>query len=641
MAAYTEVPSTLNQAELNRNICAWIMALRTHSEERFSAYRRRLPRIYDIYRGVRTNRFHVHKNSISVPLLYTIIWSHAARIINMVYGQTQPIRFTGAGETPDEAKIARKHDNLFAAQFRDARGIEKSLDIIVNAGLYGTSIVQHGWKFEKGKIVVPDTSYLPLSEQVAQILVEKDTINFDGPWFEVIDNLDALPQPGYKHIDDMRWFLRRYWLDIDQCEALSRPGGTREPIFNAAEVAKCKAEGGGAMSAFDSLKIQRGLAIGGLDDETAKMREQYKRPVEITEAVGIHCPNEFAVTDGQRDGITFRTITVANGRYLFRNKPFSFLLNRRPYLAMSPNPDPHYFFAPGRGEIVEKLQLGINKFTNQMLDALDVSIDPWFVFDRSANIDPRNLFLRPGRWIPIDGAPGEKIMPGQVNMNGMSAAIETTQLLWQYMQRASGILDESVIGLRASGRSTARGDLSRAEAVATRLVLEALMFERQFLEPIADAFMSHNKQFLETPREFLILGESASQDPVYGSPIPKGRDIILPGDMMPSYAARALGTQARMVRSGRTQDMLMLTQILNSSPATAAAMDWISWNKLIGRELGLGAEVNEAVTKFPEAARLAAMFGGLQNVPELNATGGTPGAVGNLNPLEELAGVAG
>lgn len=527
--AYTPVPELATVFERNRAICNWVMGLKAHSEQFHRGYRQKLPTIYSLYRGLRTNRFHVHKNSISVPLLYTIVWSHAARIMNMVFGQTQAIRFAGAGETADEAKIARKHDNLFNAQFRDARGMEKALDILVNANLYGTTVTQQGWKFEKGKIVVPDTTVLPMSEEIAPILVEKEVVNFDGPWFEIIDNLDCFPQPGIKHINDMRWFFRRYWLDFSQVEALSHPGGTREVIFDPQEVARCKAEGGGAIAAFDSLKLQRGIQLFGEDAETARQREQYAKPVEIVEAVGIHVPSEFAYTNGRHDGITFRVLTVGNGRYLFRNKPFPLMLNKRPYIGMSLNPDPHSFFAPGRGEIAEKLQLGINKITNHTLDALDVSIDPWFVFDRAANIDPRNLFLRPGRWIPVDGPPGERIMPGQTNMQGMQAGVETTQLLWQYMQRSSGILDESVIGIRAPGRSTARGDLSRAESVAVRLVLEALQFEQAWLEPCADTFMGLNKQFLETPREFLILGESALRDPVTGKPMPQGRHHVPAG----------------------------------------------------------------------------------------------------------------
>lgn len=636
--AFYEDPKFASEELRKQGLVKWVNECRSFSEREHFTYRRALPQIYQLYRGVRTKQFHVHKNAYSIPLLYTIMWSHVARIVNMVFGTSPPIRFMGAGQTKEEAAIARKHDGLFEAQSRDARLLEKSLDILLNANLYGVTMLQHGWKYERGKIVAPSIEHLPLSETTVQSFVEREVVNYDGPDLQMIDNLDGFPQPGIKDIQNMRWFFRRYWLEKAQVEALTKAENTREPVFDPAEVSKMMRSSGGATDAFESLKAQRAAGMGMPDEETAKLREMYAKPVEIVECVGVHVPNGLVA----EDGIDYRVISVANGRFLLRDKPFPLLLGRRPYLACSLNPDPHYFFAPGRGEMGAKLQLGINKITNQVLDALDVSIDPWFIFDRAAGIDPRNLFLRPGRWIPISGSPAERVMPGQPNLSGLNAGIEVTQLLWQYMQRMSGILDESVIGIRAPGRSTARGDLARSDAVAVRLVLEALLFERQVLEPLADAFMSHNKQFLSLPRQFLMLGDSAEVDPVSGQPIPQDRSIILPGDMMPNYAARANGTQQRMVRSGRVQDLMLLTQIIGQSPTLAAAAASAGWLRLIGREMGLGAEVNELIVDNPQFAQLLAQVGGNpNNIPDMNQKEGTPGAVGELNnAMSMLTGAA-
>lgn len=634
---YSNTPDARNEASRKTMVINWVNECRALSEQHHWAYRRQLPKIYDLYRGVRSGRAHVHKHSISVPLLYTIIWSHAARIINMVFGTTSPIKFMGVSGTPEEAAFARKQDALFGAQFRDMKGIQKMLDLLLNANLYGTGIMGHGWKYEKGRIVVPDTASLPLSEESAQVYLEKEVINFDGPDAQILDNLDSYPQPGYKDIHDMRWFFRRYWLDFAQVEALAQPGGTKEPLFDANEVRMMRNSSAGANGAMESLKALRGMGLFQGDDDTARLRERYTRPVEIIEGFGVHVPNGLVPSDSNAD---FRVITVANGKFLLRDKGFPLMLNRRPFLACQLNPDPHFFFGAGRGEIVSKLQFAINKFTNQVLDALDVSIDPWFIFDRSANIDPRNLFLRPGRWVPITGSPGEKIQAGQVNLSGLNAGIESTQLLWQYMQRASGILDESVIGIRAPGRSTARGDMSRAESVAVRLVLEAMLFEQQIVEPLADAMMSHNRQFLSLPRQFLMLGGAAQLDPQTGRPVGVERESITAMDLSPSYAARAFGTQMRAVRSDRVQDFMLMTQIIGQSPTLAAAASSAGWIKLIAKEMGVGHEVNELLAQDPALQQLIAQAGGVENIPDLNVKDGTPGSVGNLNSLSQMTGAA-
>lgn len=635
----TDIPDFRTEALRREAIVSWMNQMRAESEQHYWPYRRQLPKIYDLYRGVRTSRYHVHKNTIAVPLIYTIVWSHAARIINMVFGTNPAIKFIGAGETPEEAAIGRKRDNLWGAQFRDMRGIEKMLNVLINANLYGAGCIQHGWKFDKGKILTPSIESAPLSEQAVQTLIERDVVNFDGPDFEVLDNLDCFPQPGFKHHHDMQYFGRRYWLDIDQIEALAQPGvDAKESIFAPAEVRLLKQTSSGASHAIENLKAQRGLGMYNADDETARIRQRYRRPVELFECVGIHVPKELIPGDSQ---VTFRVITVANGKFLLRDKPFPLLLNKKPIEVCSLNPDPHFFFGPGRGEMAAKLQLGINKFTNQVLDALDVSIDPWFIFNRSAGIDPRNLMLRPGRWIPVTGSPSEMVMPGNPNLSGLEAGITVTQLLWQYMQRVSGILDESVIGVRGPGRETARGTLARSESVAVRLVLEALLFEQQVLEPLADASMTHNQQFLSLPRQFMILGDAMRIDQVTKKPIPVSRDIMNPGDLTGSYSARAMGTQMRMVRSDRMQDLLLMTQIIGQSPTLAAAASSAGWIRLLAREIGAGHEVNELINDNPAFNELLAAAGGnLENVPLLNQKEGTPGATGNLNALAHMIGAA-
>lgn len=637
MATYDQqIPDPATEIARRAYLVNWAISKIEHSEQEHFTYRRNLPRIYDLFRGVRTNRWHAHKAGIAVPLVYTICWSHVARIMNILFGSMPSVRFIGAGQTESEAAIGRKQGALWDAQFRDARGIEKMVDLLLNANLYGRGVLQHGWKYERGKIVTPQLETMPFSEETVQTFTEHDVVNFDGPDFVVKDNLDCFPQPGFRNEQDMRSFGVRYWLDMDQVEQLSKPGHTREPIFDPAEVRRLKRESGGAQSALDALKTQRAQGLWSGDDSTARIREKYGRPVEIIEFPGIYVPEEF--TPGRGDRITFRILTIANRKYLLRDRPFPLMTGKRPILSASLNPDPHFYWGPGRGEMAAKLQIGVNKLTNQVLDSLDVSIDPWFVFNRAAGIDPRNLFLRPGRWIPITGNPGEMIMPGNPNLNGLQAGIEVSQLLWQHMQRSSGILDEAVIGIRAPGRSTARGDLSRAEAVSVRLVLEALLFEQQIVEPLADAFMSHNRQFLSTPREFVILGESAAIDPVHGKPIPKSREIMMPYDITQVYSARATGTQKRMIQSERVDRLMLYTQIIGQSPTFAAAAASAGWLRLMARELGIGHEANELIVKNPEMAQALAQAGvDPENIPNMNVKEGSPSEVPVLNQLGALA----
>jgi hypothetical protein len=65
-------------------------------------------------------------------------------------------------------------------------------------------------------------------------------------------------------------------------------------------------------------------------------------------------------------------LTVANGRYLLRNRPNPFWNGKKPIMAYSPMPDPALLLCPREAEIAKKLQIVANRFTNQQLDALDI-----------------------------------------------------------------------------------------------------------------------------------------------------------------------------------------------------------------------------------------------------------------------------
>src|SRR3990172_5743338 len=111
MPTYGNPTPEFNSEESRRaSVVKWINTLWSHSLQENWAYRNAIPKIYEQYRGIRTRRYHVHKNNISTSLLYTIIWSHAARIMNMIFGQSPAIRFMGAGQGEEEAAIGRKQD---------------------------------------------------------------------------------------------------------------------------------------------------------------------------------------------------------------------------------------------------------------------------------------------------------------------------------------------------------------------------------------------------------------------------------------------------------------------------------------------------------------------------------------------------
>lgn len=616
MADFQSVKRETGPMAARDQLINFVLDLKEHSERHYSGIRRELPSLYNLYRGIISGRYSPHKNDIHIPLIFSTIQSDVARKTQTSFGSPPFVSFQGYG--PDDAPLARKREALVYAQMKDINMFKKGYEIFLTADLYGTAVARWGWDYQEQEMEVERYDTLPLSGQIVRHATQQTVTVFDGPNLVVKDLLDCFPQPGQREIEEMRWFCELDYMDFDDIRAMSeiRLGGGY--FFDPDEVRRMQTEGEGSGEETQEYKTWRVQARTQVEEE-ARARERYARPVQLVTFWG-KVPRELAP-----DGIVDRVITVANDRFLLRNRPNPFWSGKKPFFAYSPMPDPHYFFAVGKAEVARKLQILANRFTNQQLDALELYIDPVIMVNQNANLDTRNLFLRPGKFIELDGAPGEMVMPLIPNLQGLQLGGQMTENAWRWMQQGSGIIEDTVMG-GGGNRQTAREFLGRSEATATRLLLESRLFEETFLEPLADAFVDLNRQFLEKGREVFILGENAVRDPVTGAPIQdQMREIVTGWDLVPNYEARAYGSLTRLSKTERQQALTFLMQAMGQNPVAAASVNWINFFRDVLREFQMP-NVNELIaTPEQQQAMMAAQKGG---PPE--QTQGVPGSMTNL-----------
>ncbi|MFI5223301.1 MAG: hypothetical protein ACHQX3_03495, partial [Nitrospirales bacterium] len=497
----------------------------------------------------------------------SIIQSDVARKTQASFSGWPVVSFVGYG--PDDAPIARKREALIHAQMKDCKSFQKAYKLFLTADLYGTSVARWGWTHREQEMMISQQVPLPVADVMTTISRRQNVITFDGPDWQVLDLLDFFPQPGVPDIPSMAWVCEREYLDLDEVRALAEPDEDGRTVFDAAEVARMEREGIGATKVTDDWKTWRSQGPT-IEDESSRWSEKYARPIEIIHMWG-RLPSELAT-----DGVVDRVISVANGNYLLRNRAIPFWSGLKPYGSYSPMPDPHFFYAAGKAEISATLQVIANRFTNQQLDALDIFIDPAFFYNTNTNLNTRNLLMRPGKFIPVQGNPQDGIMPVVPNLQGVQMGGQMTQMVWNWMQQGTGIIEDTVQGGPGS-RQTAREYIGRAEAVATRLMMESRHFEENFLEPLADSFVDLNRQFMNFSREVFILGPNATTDPVTGLPVPESsRQTITGWDLVPNYEARAVGASTRLGRAARQQNLTFLLQAAAANPIAAAAVNWIN-----------------------------------------------------------------
>jgi len=595
-----------------------VMGRKQHSENYFGGIRRELPLLYNLYRGVMSGNINTHKNSMHIPLILSTIQADVARKVATSFGEPPFITFFGAD--PGDQIIARKREALHTQQLLDDGIVGKAYDIFLTADLYGTTFIRTGWEHKEEDAMISQAQFLPLSQKVIQIVTKQRLVTRSGPTIKVLDGLDVFPQPGFRDPQEADWFEEREWLDLDDIRALATINVMGETIFDPSEVRRMEREGFGASEANEDYKTWRGTWRTGIDSD-GRQREQYARPIELVTMWG-KIPSELAP-----DGIRNRVITVANGRYLLRNRPMPFWSLKKPIRTYSPIQDPHYIYAPGKAEIAKKMQIIANRFVNQQLDVLDLFIDPVFFANRSFNMPTQNLVMRPGRFFFGDGSPQENIMPLSPDMNGFQMGVQMTEIIWKWMQQGLGIVEDTVMGQGAGNRTTAREYLGRSEAVATRLLLESRLFESTCFEPLMDDWTDLNRQMLDLPHEVLLLGQSATRDTLTGGEIPDTKRQYISGtDLVPNYEARAQGSLSRLGKGVRQQNLTLLLQAASGNPVVASAVNWINFFRQIFMVFDIQ-NVDELINTQE----------GMQKILELSGKGGAENVPGIPTP-EDLGG---
>lgn len=616
MPGYYDIPRAKGADAFRDQIVNFVCDRQEHSERYHMQFRRKLPPLYHLDRGTMHFRYQPFRNNVHIPIIHNLIRAHAAKLTEALVGQFPYVSFIGYG--PDDAPIAHKQEMLVSAQLEDMNIYRKMYDLLVMEGLYGTAILQHGWKHKVGKRVVFDTVQLPLSTKTERIKKIVPVTEFDGPDVEPIDLLDCFPQPHATNIRDMQWFIVRKWVDWDAVVAMSIGAGA---TFDRPEVLRMEREGGGANDAFDWFKEARYNRFAYASPEMVWRTEPFARPVMIYEYWGI-MPKEL-----RKEGeVESYCITVANREYLLRYVANPHLHGEKPFLVFSGSPDPHFFYPPGKCELAAKMQIAANRFTNQQLDALDLYINPAFVFNELSGLDPDNAQLEPGRWMPMQGIVDGSFQAITPDMRGIEFGTAKTNEIRKWIQEAIGESADLSLGTESTGYETARSVLARQDAISARTLSEAKLCEKELIEPLANLMVSYNQQYLDTPRQVFILGRNSEQDPVTGQPI-VGRTSITDWDLSNRYAARARGAISRLGKSMRIQNKMLLLQATGSNPIVAGATNWINFFRDLYTDMEYE-RVDEVLSTYEEYQQKLQLAGQLGGRAPQSTLPGAPASMG-------------
>ncbi|HLA82542.1 MAG TPA: hypothetical protein VJP78_13125 [Thermoleophilia bacterium] len=547
---------------------------------------------YRLYRGFRQGRTIPFRNNITIPLAFSMIQSGIARKLEFAAGGP-PIEFQAGG--PEDQMIARKQTSIINTQFEDAGFLDKETRTLASGEIYGIALSRYFWDVAKELVQYRADLGTGIQE------FSGEDVTFDGPNYEPMNVRNCFPQPGVPRIAQMRWFVDRYFLDLEDINRLA------EANFFLKRGARMVADSPVARGAHKDAILTTHLDPASGLPEDAIRTTAYEKPIEILRFFG-RAPRSMA-----QEGQVNLVVEVAARMHLLRARPNPY--GRIPILEDGPMPDPDHFHRPSKLEVIEKIAVASNALASQKMDAVNLTVDPQYVYNARVTTRPARLWSRPGavhRWEgPVDDANFRPLVP---DLRGLVNAYQELEQHAQWMEQGTGVIRDAIQGFSGPDRETARGYLGRQASANIRLTMEMRIHEHLHTEPLANAFLSLNRRFLEFPQQLRMIGASAIVDPITLQPIPSYDAEFGPNDLLPDYAARATGTLRMLGRQTQLQNMLLIQQAAQSNPIGLQLTNWFFFFRQLYTLAGIP-NPDELLNTSPLLQQLMAQQGQAQQPP--------------------------
>ncbi len=523
------------------------------SRDAFAPWFRKAERWYKLYRGYKQGRFIPYRNNIVVPLSFSMIQSGIARKMEISTGG-DPMTFKAGG--PEDSIIARKREFLINQQLHDSEFLDKESMTYAADEIYGIAVSKLYWDYQREQI----TFRADVGDGEAEYAGED--VTFDGPNYKPINVRNFFPQPGVARLREMRWVVHRFHLDVEDVNRLAEGG-----FYLRRGALKVAADPLQPHQQSDELLANAENPATGLAGTVTK-KNDYEKPVEILEFWG-RVPRSM-----HKRGEVNLVITVAARRHLLRAQanPFGFI----PFLADGPMPDPDNFHRPSKIEVIEKIQVASNALASQKMDAINLTVDPQYIYNKRTTSRPSRMWNRPGAvhgWEgPIDDANFRALIP---DMRGLVNAYQELEQQAQWMEQGTGVIRDAIQGFGGPDRETARGFVGRQNAANARLLMEARIHEALYLEPLAEAYVRLNRLFLDFPQQLRIMGAAAILDPLTMQPLPPEAGAMHINDLLPDYDAQATGVLRSVGKGVQLQNMVLLMQAAQTNPIGLQLINWV------------------------------------------------------------------
>jgi len=541
---------------------AWWM---TNAKSFCQPYFEKFNRFYNIYLA----KQHKYENTpafqranLKPPYAFQQIETIKPQILETIFNEKPYLQLAGRNmEDEEPAEIMSQYID----QQLDEMGIYEKYDSYLNPLLmYGTSVAKVPWvtkerKVKRRKLVYDDDLDVEMPK-----IVEEYEVYYDNPDFQPIPITDFYPDwratsPNIQDFDCAHRVTKSYW-DLKENEKKKNPKVDEDEgyyinldkLYAAISDADGDIETDATPSSEDNEKKE------ALDqDGTSKGLEK----IEIIEWWGMFSPK------AGKAPVPY-VITIANKfNIVIRCEENPVPGQMKPFVAGVDYPVNGEFYGIGEIEMIESLIHEATTLRNARLDQANMALNRMFIVDRTAGVNHRSIYSKPGGIIWANDINGlRELPPPEVTSSSYK---EIGQVEFDIQNTTATInAGQGSSNFGKAFTKTATGVNFLDKYSSNRIAAKIKLQEAYVLKPLLNLMMNYNREFTSEEKVVRVTNK------------PYNFAELGVDDFERQYDYKKIGVSEKVTKSERQNNRAMVFQTL--MPFIQAYPQAFRVNNLIG-----------------------------------------------------------
>lgn len=409
-------------------------------------------------------------------------WSFVETIVTRMLSK-DPVVSYKPREVSDNVQSSI-HSDMFSYWYDKDEVYPKMVEWVKSSLIYGTGIVKIDWytsptRFVKS-YVYDENGEAIIDENGKYVIKETPTIDYDDPRLQNVNIYDFFVDPMATSIDDAKWVIHQYWVDIEELEQENKKAEQfGKVVYSKSGLKKLKAS-----------KISE-----------TEFEQERRRASGYNDNKGDNTVDRVKIWEMWEDN---KCVVIADESIVLREEENYYWHGKKPFIRIVDSINIKDFYGKGEIEPIEKIIHAINTVQNQRITNVNRILSP--MWKAKGTVDDEELQFTDNGIIHVNDINDADFVPMP---NVTQTAIQEQNTLMEVAQRALGVTDY-VQGLQTPGQTAKEVEIKTSQANA-RFAHKVKLFESMGLRKLGEFVYQLYQQFVTTSKVVRVVGQSGEK----------------------------------------------------------------------------------------------------------------------------------